>query len=253
MWILYGWAIFKVWPNKRPEWLTQLDSCTLLSRGLIYKISYDLSQDYRKFIVRSTYDSDLQRVKEFSWKYCKLIYEHNLRWSYDFASELYPRKAENYRPVSLTSQICKIVESMLRHKLVSHLDKHNLIQDSQHGFHKRYSCASNLLTFLEKVTWWAFNFKTWRLYWTLSKALSGQVKINCINRHFIINAWRDLFKLTGRQFSACDLLPFLNSGVIFAVLQSCETWPVSTYFQKVIANCSRKCYFTTDALQKSWR
>jgi len=29
----------------------------------IYKISYDLSQDYRKFIVRSTYDSDLQRAK----------------------------------------------------------------------------------------------------------------------------------------------------------------------------------------------
>jgi len=29
------------------------------NRGPIYKISYDLSQDYRKFIVRSTYDSDL--------------------------------------------------------------------------------------------------------------------------------------------------------------------------------------------------
>ena len=52
--------------------------------GPIYKISYDLSHDYRKFIVRSTYDSDLQR---------KLIYEHYLRRSYDFASELYPRKA----------------------------------------------------------------------------------------------------------------------------------------------------------------
>jgi len=32
----------------------------------IYKISYDLSQDYRKFIVRSTYDSDLQRAKSSS-------------------------------------------------------------------------------------------------------------------------------------------------------------------------------------------
>ena len=31
--------------------------------GPIYKISYDLSQDYRMFIVRSTYDSDLQRAK----------------------------------------------------------------------------------------------------------------------------------------------------------------------------------------------
>ena len=31
--------------------------------GPIYKISYDLSQDYRKFIVRSAYGSDLQRAK----------------------------------------------------------------------------------------------------------------------------------------------------------------------------------------------
>jgi len=30
------------------------------TRGPIYKISYDFSQDYRKFIVRSTYDSDLR-------------------------------------------------------------------------------------------------------------------------------------------------------------------------------------------------
>jgi len=61
-------------------------------------------------------------------------------------------QAKNYRPVSLTSQICKIAESVLRDELVSHLDKHSLIKDSQHGFRKGYSCASNLLTFLEQVT-----------------------------------------------------------------------------------------------------
>ena len=33
------------------------------SWGPIYKISYDLSWDYRKFIVRSTYDSDLKSAK----------------------------------------------------------------------------------------------------------------------------------------------------------------------------------------------
>jgi len=34
-----------------------------ISWGPIYKIYYDLSYDYRKFIVRSTYDSDLKRVE----------------------------------------------------------------------------------------------------------------------------------------------------------------------------------------------
>lgn len=36
--------------------------------------------------------------------------------------------------------------------MVNHLDKHNLIRDSQHGFRKGYSCTTNLLTFLENVT-----------------------------------------------------------------------------------------------------
>ena len=30
---------------------------------MIYKISYDLSYDYLKFVVRSTWDSDLQHAK----------------------------------------------------------------------------------------------------------------------------------------------------------------------------------------------
>ena len=61
----------------------------------------------------------------------------------------------NYRPVSLTSQICEVVESVLRNlrdALVQHLDKNELISESQHGFRKGHSCASNLLVFLETVT-----------------------------------------------------------------------------------------------------
>ena len=60
--------------------------------------------------------------------------------------------AENYRPVSLTSQICKVFESLVRDTLVRHLEQNCLIQDSQHGFRKGRSCLTNLLTFLDKVT-----------------------------------------------------------------------------------------------------
>ena len=59
---------------------------------------------------------------------------------------------ENYRPVSLTSQIVKVVESVLRDEIVNHLDRFDLIRQSQHGFRKGYSCTSNLLSFLESVT-----------------------------------------------------------------------------------------------------
>ena len=58
----------------------------------------------------------------------------------------------NYRPVSLTSIICKIMESIIKDKIVEHLQKFNLLNDSQHGFIKGKSCLTNLLEYLENVT-----------------------------------------------------------------------------------------------------
>ena len=54
-------------------------------------------------------------------------------------------KVDNYRPVSLTSQICKVVEAVFRDEIGQHLDKYDLIRNTQHGFRKGYSCTSNLL------------------------------------------------------------------------------------------------------------
>ena len=58
----------------------------------------------------------------------------------------------NYRPVSLTSQICKVLESILRDNIVNHLNTHTLLLKSQHGFTKGKSYLTNLLSFLEDVT-----------------------------------------------------------------------------------------------------
>jgi hypothetical protein len=58
----------------------------------------------------------------------------------------------NYRPVSLTSVCCKLMESILRDDMMAHLLDKNLIKESQHGFMTGRSCGSNLLEFLEKVT-----------------------------------------------------------------------------------------------------
>ena len=61
-------------------------------------------------------------------------------------------QAENYRPISLTSQLCKVFEYIMRDVLVNHLERLHLIYESQHGFRRGRSCLSNLLTFLEKAT-----------------------------------------------------------------------------------------------------
>jgi len=58
----------------------------------------------------------------------------------------------NYRPVSLTSVPCKLLESVLKDKIMSHLLDNNLIKESQHGFMPGRSCATNLVEFLDFVT-----------------------------------------------------------------------------------------------------
>ena len=58
----------------------------------------------------------------------------------------------NYRPVSLTSVCCKIVESIIKDDLLRHLKSNKLINTSQHGFTKNRSCTTNLLEFLELIT-----------------------------------------------------------------------------------------------------
>ena len=53
-------------------------------------------------------------------------------------------KPKNYRPVSLTSVVCKLLETLIRDHMVEFLVKHKLINTSQHGFLKTRSCLTNL-------------------------------------------------------------------------------------------------------------
>ena len=58
----------------------------------------------------------------------------------------------NYRPVSLTSIPCRVMEACIKDHIVEHLERNALIKPSQHGFMRRKSCTTNLLEFMEKVT-----------------------------------------------------------------------------------------------------
>lgn len=58
----------------------------------------------------------------------------------------------NYRPVSITSVPCKILESVVRDEMLDHLERNKLLSDDQHGFTKNKSCLTNLLETLEEIT-----------------------------------------------------------------------------------------------------
>ena len=58
-------------------------------------------------------------------------------------------KAENYRPVSLTSISCKLLEHIVHSNIMDHLDKFNLLNDCQHGFRQKRSCVTQLIATLD--------------------------------------------------------------------------------------------------------
>ena len=58
----------------------------------------------------------------------------------------------NYRPVSLTSQIGRLFERIIRDHLVKFLEDNDLLKDSQHGFRSKRSCLTNLLEFWDLVS-----------------------------------------------------------------------------------------------------
>jgi hypothetical protein len=60
--------------------------------------------------------------------------------------------ALNYRPISLTSILCKIMEKIIRDVMVSHLLKFKLLSMHQHGFVQAKSCATNLIETLDIIT-----------------------------------------------------------------------------------------------------
>ena len=54
-------------------------------------------------------------------------------------------KAENYRPISLTSITCKVLEHIIHKNVISHLDQQRILTDVQHRFRKSRSCETQLL------------------------------------------------------------------------------------------------------------
>ena len=53
--------------------------------------------------------------------------------------------AESYRPISLTSISCKIMEHVLHSHMINHLEREGILTDTQHGFRKNRSCETQLL------------------------------------------------------------------------------------------------------------
>ena len=58
----------------------------------------------------------------------------------------------NYRPISLTSVPCKILEHILVSTILSYAEANDILCDQQHGFRRQRSCETQLLGFVDEVS-----------------------------------------------------------------------------------------------------
>ena len=49
------------------------------------------------------------------------------------------KNSSNYRPISLTAICCKIMEHIVYHSIMDHLDNYNILHNYQYGFRQGHS------------------------------------------------------------------------------------------------------------------
>jgi hypothetical protein len=57
----------------------------------------------------------------------------------------------NYRPISLTSCLGKLIERVINKRLYNYIESKNLFVPQQSGFKKKRRCADNLLFLTQKI------------------------------------------------------------------------------------------------------
>ena len=69
-------------------------------------------------------------------------------WKQAYVTPIYKKGTKtdprNYRPVSLTSLICKTLEHILTSQIMRHLESNNILTDVQYGFRSMRSCEAQL-------------------------------------------------------------------------------------------------------------
>ena len=73
-------------------------------------------------------------------------------WKIVYVSQIFKKgarnKAEDYRPISLTSIVCKLMESFVKDSIMTHMRAENLLPSKKHGFINERSTMTQLLFIL---------------------------------------------------------------------------------------------------------
>ena len=105
----------------------------LLHPRILKELATELAYPLRLLFVKTIKDGKLPK----DWKTAEVrpIFKKGCKTS-----------AGNYRPVSLTSVVCKVFEGFIRDSLYNHMVTNNILSINQFGFCKGRSCDTQLLT-----------------------------------------------------------------------------------------------------------
>ena len=155
--------------------------------------------------------------------------------------------AEYHRPLSMASICSKVIEHTLFSDITQHLDKHSFLMDAQHGFHKRHSDETQLISTI----------------YNMACILSNSIQIDTVFLHFAkaydkVPHQRLFLKLeyNGIRSNTLELIgSFLTTGYN-TILQSNLLWPRSLHIHVgtmicVMALRSEDSWFES-SLGRSW-
>lgn len=141
--------------------------------------------------------------------------------------------AANYRPISLTSVLCRVLEHIIHDHLTAHLINNNLISDAQHGFVKKRSSLTQQLTFLDNLTYkYDKNLTCDVIYLDFSKAFDSvpHKKLLYILQHLKLNSstlnWITHFLSNRTQQTIVDGSLSKSAGVVSGVPQGSVLGPL---------------------------
>ena len=129
----------------------------------------------------------------------------------------------NYRPVSLTSIVCKCMEKIVRAAVIEHLSRNNLISNEQFGFRNGRSCVLQFIDVMEDWSNYVENDESWdTVYLDFAKAFNSVpherllLKVSAYGIRGQLLSWIKDFLTERRQY--------VISQRRIIILERCHLW-----------------------------
>lgn len=149
-------------PQPRPRNITSACSEPAITTELVKKLLQELNPS-KLMGPDGVHPRILRELCDVVALPLKMIFETSLRtgivtraWREANVSPIFKKEdrsqPSNYRPVSLTSVVCKVMEKILRASIMEHMDNNELLSDRQYGFIPGRSTTLQLLSVLDQWT-----------------------------------------------------------------------------------------------------